>query len=61
MMSIKQKLLKQQNSMQICLKDLMNTDTAKQIAEQREQYMKNFITTFLHEWDMVDFNNGHDE
>ena len=43
------------------LKDMMNTDTAKQIAEQREQYMKNFITTFLHEWDMVDFNNGHDE
>ena len=40
---------------------MMNTDTAKQIAEQREQYMKNFITTFLHEWDMGDFNNGHDE
>ncbi|MGP1595094.1 MAG: HD domain-containing protein [Treponema sp.] len=37
------------------LKDLMNTDTAKRIAEQREQYMKNFLTTFLNEWDMADF------
>ena len=31
MMSIKQKLLKRQNSMRIYLKDLMNTDTAKQL------------------------------
>ena len=31
MMRIKQRLLKQQNSMRICLKDLMNTDTAKEL------------------------------
>ena len=54
MMSIKQKLLKQQNSMQICLKDLMNTDTAKKIAEKRESYMKDFILEFLNEWDLKD-------
>ena len=34
------------------LKDRMNTETAKHIAEQREQYMKNFVTTFLSEWDI---------
>ena len=37
------------------LKDMMNAETAKRIAEQREQYMKNFVTTFLSEWDMADF------
>ena len=37
------------------LKDLMNTDTAKRIAYRREQYMKNFISAFLNEWDMTDF------
>ena len=36
------------------LKDMMNTNTAKRIALQREQYMKNFVTTFLNEWDMTD-------
>ena len=40
MMSIKQKLLKQQNSMRIYLKDLMNTDTAKElgIILEKEKY-----------------------
>lgn len=33
------------------LKDLMNTAAAKKIAEQRERYMKNFISEFLDEWD----------
>ena len=40
------------------LKDMMNTDTAKRIAEQREQYMKNFVTVFLNEWDMTDLYKG---
>ena len=35
------------------LKDLMNTDTAKKIAEQRENYMKNYISEFLDEWDGI--------
>lgn len=33
------------------LKDLMNTDTAKEIAEQRESYMRAYISEFLDEWD----------
>lgn len=36
------------------LKDLMNTHTAKKIAEKRELYMKNFILEFLNEWDLKD-------
>ena len=35
------------------LKDLMNTDAAKRIAEQREQYMKLYISEFLDEWDGI--------
>lgn len=35
------------------LKDLMNTDTAKKIAEQREDYMKIYISEFLDEWDGI--------
>jgi uncharacterized protein len=35
------------------LKALMNTQTAKQIALEREQYMKDFIARFLAEWDGV--------
>lgn len=37
------------------LKDMMNTDTAKRIAQRREQYMKHFVSAFLSEWDMTDF------
>ena len=33
------------------LRDLMNTTTAKKIAEQREDYMKTYIAEFLDEWD----------
>ena len=40
--------------MRIYLKDLMNTDTAKEIAEKRELYMKGFILEFLNEWDLKD-------
>ncbi|MDE6594257.1 MAG: HD domain-containing protein [Oscillospiraceae bacterium] len=35
------------------LGDMMNTDTAKKIAEQREDYMRNFISEFLDEWDGI--------
>jgi uncharacterized protein len=35
------------------LKALMNTQTAKQIAFEREEYMKDFIARFLAEWDGV--------
>ena len=35
------------------LRDLMNTATARKIAEQRERYMKNFISEFLDEWDGI--------
>ncbi len=32
---------------------LMNTPTAIQIAQEREEYMKSFVSTFLDEWDGV--------
>lgn len=32
---------------------LMNTPTAIQIAQEREEYMKSFVSTFLNEWDGV--------
>ena len=33
------------------LTDMMSTDTAKRIAKQREQYMRDFIDEFMAEWD----------
>lgn len=33
------------------LKDMMNTESAKAIAEHREQYMKEYIDEFLDEWE----------
>ena len=33
------------------LTDMMNTDTAKQIAKERDEYMKAFIAEFLDEWE----------
>ena len=35
------------------LRDMMNTDTAKMIAEQRDSYMKAYISEFLDEWDGI--------
>lgn len=35
------------------LKDLMNTNTAKEIAVSKETYMKDFIDRFLKEWDGI--------
>lgn len=34
----------------LLLKDKMNTPTAIKIAEEREEFMKNFLNTFLKEW-----------
>ena len=33
------------------LKDLMNTDTAKEIAKQRHEYLEGFLEQFYSEWD----------
>jgi len=33
------------------LADMMNTDTAKEMAKGREEYMKTFVDTFMAEWD----------
>lgn len=33
------------------LKDLMNTDTAKKMAENRHAYMEAFLKEFFEEWD----------
>lgn len=35
------------------LKDLMNTDTAKLIAQDREKYMKEYISEFMDEWEGI--------
>lgn len=35
------------------LKDLLNTQTAKQIAEHRETFMREFIDEFMAEWDGI--------
>ena len=32
------------------IKDLMNTDTAKIIAQERHKYLENFLQEFLDEW-----------
>ena len=34
----------------LLLKDLMNTESGKRIAEQRHQYMEGFLNQFYNEW-----------
>lgn len=36
----------------LLLKDLMNTQKGKDLAEQRHQYMQDFLTQFLKEWEL---------
>lgn len=38
----------------LLLKDLMNTPTAKRIAQQRHEYMEQFLTQFMNEWEGKD-------
>ena len=35
----------------LLLKNMMNTATAREIAEQRDAYMREYLTQFLSEWD----------
>ena len=35
------------------LRNLMNTDSAKEIAHYREQYMKDYISKFMDEWEGI--------
>ena len=35
------------------LKDLMNTDVAKNIAQKREKYMEDYISEFMDEWEGI--------
>jgi uncharacterized protein len=35
------------------LTDMMNTETAKSIAREREEYMRGFVDEFLNEWEGI--------
>ena len=35
------------------IKDLMNTDTAKEIAIEMHKFLENFLKEFLYEWNGV--------
>lgn len=39
----------------LLLKDLMNTQTAKKIAQKRHDFMENYLKQFFIEWDCKDF------
>jgi uncharacterized protein len=39
------------------LKDRMNTETARRIAERRHTFLEVFLTEFLVEWDALDLGN----
>ena len=36
------------------LKDMMNTNTGKKIAEKREEFMRAYVDEFMAEWDGKD-------
>jgi uncharacterized protein len=38
----------------LLLKDMMNTNTAKQIAEQRHEVMVQYLSQFMNEWEGKD-------
>lgn len=40
----------------LLLKDRMNTETGKQIANERHKFMESFLTQFFKEWDGLDYN-----
>jgi uncharacterized protein len=40
----------------LLLKDMMNTQTAKRIAEARHQVMVDFLAQFMNEWEGMDIN-----
>jgi uncharacterized protein len=42
----------------LLLKDLMNTETGKKIAESRHQYLEDFLKQFYLEWDGEDINKA---
>ena len=33
------------------LKDMMNTESGKRVAEDRHKYMEDFLNEFYHEWE----------
>ncbi len=43
----------------LLLKDLMNTATAKRIAEGRHEVMLRYLDQFMNEWEGGDINDGH--
>jgi len=43
----------------LLLKDMMNTPTARKIAEQRHAVMVKFLDQFMNEWEGKDLSDSH--